>query len=104
MCAGLSLGRSTPRIRGMDSTPRLALALLVARVGANDKQATAAAHQLAILADTFDAGPNLHGEPFQSNRQVKKFVNRNCSNSARPRQAIRTRWAAGPAKAGTTSM
>ena len=38
MCVGLSFGMSTPRIRGMCSSPRLALALLVPRVGADDEQ------------------------------------------------------------------
>ena len=41
----------------------LALALLVARVGANDVQPALAADQFTVFADTFDAGPDFHGEP-----------------------------------------
>src|SRR6516165_3718313 len=61
MCVSLSLGRSTPRIRGMDSLLGSTLALLVARIGANHKQASAAPDQFAVLADAFDAGSHFHG-------------------------------------------
>src|SRR3954447_2272681 len=59
MWVGLSLGRSTPRIRGM---VRLlsALALLVARVAANDQQLPVPADQLAVFTDPLDARTNLH--------------------------------------------
>jgi hypothetical protein len=38
-----------------------ALALLVARVVANDPEDPAALHDLALVADFFDAGSHLHG-------------------------------------------
>src|SRR5438552_2463823 len=63
MCVGLSLGRSTPRIRGMTHLVALALTLLVPRVGADDVQASLTPDQLAVLADTFHAGSNFHDEP-----------------------------------------
>src|SRR5436309_10514155 len=65
---GFSLGRSTPRIRGMhgllDNRSRspkasgyteLPLTLLVTRVGADDVHAPLPLHQLAILANSLDA-------------------------------------------------
>src|SRR5262245_25534849 len=60
MCVGLSLGMSTPRIRGMAHLVLSALALLVPGVAANDQQLAVPAYQLAVLADPFDARPNLH--------------------------------------------
>src|SRR5437660_8462120 len=60
MCVGLSLGKSTPRIRGMADSPRLTLALLVARVGADHVQLPLPLYQLAVLADPFDTGPYFH--------------------------------------------
>src|SRR3954470_7496585 len=63
MCVGLSDGRSTPMIRGI-ARNSLALPLLVPRVGADDQQLAVAAHQLAILTNALDAGPNLHRKPL----------------------------------------
>jgi hypothetical protein len=41
----------------------LALALLVARVGADDLHAAMPADHLALLTDSLDAGSNLHDDP-----------------------------------------
>src|SRR3982750_2864262 len=60
MCVALSLGRSTPRIRGMVVWLLSALALLVARVRANDQQLPVPADQLAVFTDPLDARTNLH--------------------------------------------
>jgi hypothetical protein len=60
MCVGLSLGKSTPKIRGMSLTPRLALALLVTRVAANHEKLPVPAHQLAVFTDPFDARSHFH--------------------------------------------
>src|SRR5213593_1435619 len=60
MWVGLSLGRSTPRIRGMVCCAPSALALFVARVRANDQQFPVTADQLAVFADPLHARSNLH--------------------------------------------
>src|SRR5262245_1076037 len=60
MWVGLSLGRSTPRIRGMVGGAPSALALLVARVAANDQELPVPADQLAVFADPLHARSNLH--------------------------------------------
>jgi hypothetical protein len=57
----LSPGMSTPRIRGTSILLGLALALLVARVLANDVEPAVAADQLAVLTNALDACPDLHG-------------------------------------------
>jgi hypothetical protein len=44
----------------MFDTYLLALTLLVARVGANDVDHAAAAHDLAVLADFLDRGSDFH--------------------------------------------
>src|SRR5579871_6239916 len=62
MCVGLSLGMSTPRMRGMCCL-LLTLALLVPRVGANDEQAAVPPDQLAVLTDALHAGSYLHRPP-----------------------------------------
>src|SRR4051794_3683786 len=67
----LSLGMSTPRIRGILTVLRakapvagpglgLALPLLVAGVLADDVHLAPAAHDLAVFADSLDAGSDLH--------------------------------------------
>src|SRR5688572_9735366 len=53
-----SLGMSTPRRRGMAGL--LALTLLVAGIGADDAHDAAAPHDLAVLADSADAGSDFH--------------------------------------------
>src|SRR5665213_1332195 len=60
MCVGLSLGKSTPRIRGMSVTPRSALALLVTRVAANHEKFPVPSHQLTVFTDSFNARTHLH--------------------------------------------
>src|SRR5262249_53329673 len=59
MCVGLSLGMSTPRIRGM-GLPLLALALLVTGVGADDQHLAVPPHNLAVLTDPFHTRSHLH--------------------------------------------
>src|SRR5262245_31945863 len=65
MCVGLLGGMSTPWIRGMECLLGAwsALALLVARVAADDVQLALAPHQLAVLADTLHTGTNFHRPP-----------------------------------------
>src|SRR5438445_5825032 len=60
MWVGLSAGMSTPRIRGMACPLVLTLPLFMSRITANDVDTSPTPHQLAILADALDAGPNLH--------------------------------------------
>src|SRR3954467_2927188 len=50
----LFIGILMPAIRAMFDTYLLALALLVTRVGADDVDHAATAHDLAVLADLFD--------------------------------------------------
>jgi hypothetical protein len=57
---GLSLGMSTPRIRGMDDMAPLALSLLMARVAANHVQLSVPPYELAVFANALHAGSNLH--------------------------------------------
>src|SRR5262249_37766772 len=61
----------------------LALALLVARVAANDVQPALATDQLAVLANTFDTGANFHVHPFRNRSSSRNFGNYYCSD--RPR-------------------
>src|SRR5262249_36316439 len=65
VCVGLLGGMSTPWIRGMECLLGAwsALALLVARVAADDVQLALAPHQLAVLADTLHTGTNFHRPP-----------------------------------------
>jgi hypothetical protein len=42
------------------------LPLLVTRVVAKDAHDALAAHDLALIANLLDAGPNLHHEPLES--------------------------------------
>src|SRR5713226_6117932 len=58
----LSRGRSTPEIRAMWSPlyPWLTLALLVARVLADDAHDALAPHDLAVLAPDFDGRSDFH--------------------------------------------
>src|SRR5580692_2020182 len=72
MCVGLSFGMSTPRIRGMTDFPLLALALLVPGIAADHEQFSVTPNQLAVLADTLDARPKLHGRPRKSPHPAKK--------------------------------
>src|SRR4051794_19361133 len=69
MCVGLSLGMSTPRIRGMFPSPPLTLPLLVARVAANNVQPPVPPDQFAVLTNAFDAGANFHKHPSLTPRR-----------------------------------
>src|SRR6187549_3575385 len=62
MTTCLFIGMFTPAIRAMFDTYLLTLALLVARVRANDIDEAATAHDLAVLADFLDRGTNFHLE------------------------------------------
>src|SRR6187399_2901549 len=62
MTTCLFIGMFTPAIRAMFDTYLLTLALLVARVRANDIDDAATAHDLAVLADFLDRGTNFHLE------------------------------------------
>src|SRR3954468_6768199 len=63
MWVGLSLGMSTPRIRGMDYSSTLTL--LVSGGGADDQQLTVPPDQLAVLTDTLHTRTDFHGRsPF----------------------------------------
>src|SRR5271170_5115947 len=55
----LFFGSSTPAMRAI-AKPFLALALLVARVGAKDAHDAFAAHDLAVLANLLYRSPDLH--------------------------------------------
>src|SRR5687767_9905649 len=67
MCVGLSAGRSTPRIRGI-CRYSLTLALLVARVGADDQELAVPLDQLAVLADPLDRRSHFHGRNSLSSK------------------------------------
>jgi hypothetical protein len=54
MTTCLFIGMLMPAIRAMFDTYLLALTLLVARVGADDVDHAATAHDLAVLADLLD--------------------------------------------------
>src|SRR6476660_8640022 len=86
MCVGLSLGRSTPRIRGMDRSPRSALTLLVTRVLADHQQFAVPADQLALLANTLDAGSHLHRRTLPVGRRSRVCGNYYPSTPPRSRQ------------------
>src|SRR5262245_52110560 len=90
MCVGLSLGMSTPRIRGivLPYLPAgLPLALLVPGVGADDVQPAVPPHELAVLADPLDARPHLHGPtPAGPCLRPEKLANRLYSSARLPRQ------------------
>src|SRR5262245_20102279 len=106
MCVGLSLGISTPRIRGIPTAPsllstpqdrglaglKLSLALLVAGIGANYIEAAAPTDQLAVLADKLDAGPHLHcpPPPMAPNRQ--KTESKSICADARTRKGETAAW------------
>src|SRR5215467_12192263 len=72
MCVGLSVGRSTPRIRGTVLL-LLSLPLLVAGVGADHQQLAVAADQLAVLADPLHTRSNLHGAWLLRGRSGRHF-------------------------------
>src|SRR5262245_32576545 len=60
MTTCLFIGMLMPAIRAMFDSYLLTLALLVARVGANDIDDAATAHDLAVLADFLDRGTYFH--------------------------------------------
>src|SRR5262245_57909981 len=60
MTTCLFIGMLMPAIRAMFSTYLLTLTLLVARVGADDVDDAAAAHDLAVLADLLDGRTDFH--------------------------------------------
>src|SRR5438067_13819308 len=64
MCVGLSLGRSTPRIRGTNYLLASSLALFVAGIGANDEQPPLAADHFTVLTYPFYAGSHFHRQPL----------------------------------------
>src|SRR2546426_11586808 len=83
----LSLGMSTPTIRGMGflSLSRLSLTLLVARVGADDSQHSPPPDDLAVLADPLDRYSHFHVclvRPFTACRP--RSVPRNARARASP--------------------
>jgi hypothetical protein len=51
----------------------------VARIAANDVKAAVTADQLAVLADTLDAGSNLHRSTLSAVSERAKLGNCNCS-------------------------
>src|SRR5262245_47301681 len=60
MTTCLFIGMLMPAIRAMFSSYLLTLALLVARVRADDVDHAATAHDLAVLADFLDRGTYFH--------------------------------------------
>src|ERR1700733_10605182 len=83
MCVGLSLGSSTPRIRGM-VVLLLALALFVTGIVADHQHLAVAADDLAILADPFHARSHLHETTAPRCRFMGRFMGKSCYSSAPP--------------------
>src|SRR5438874_64318 len=74
MWVGLSGGRSTPWIRGISPVLlRLALALLVSRVRANDADHALAADELTLVAHPPDARSYLHDGSGPVRREVGRI-------------------------------
>src|SRR5215813_344357 len=104
MCVGLSLGMSTPRIRGM-GLPLLALALLVTGVSADDKHLAVPPHNLAVLTDPFHTRSHLHRwtpTRFTCKREIIFVAATPCAGKRRKsgeRHSTRkagSRWASSP--------
>jgi hypothetical protein len=62
---------------------RLALALFVTRVGANNDQPALPPNDLAVFTDAFDTGANFHGTPVRPSLQAQNEAKHYCNNAAR---------------------
>jgi hypothetical protein len=101
MNVGRSLGISTPNKRGIVYklllSNELALPLFVAGVAAHDVHHAAAADNLAILANTLDAGTDFHGrlDSWAKANEYKRFVPEPSSPGAARIRAAATKRVAG---------